>query len=127
MGHTFESQRKKLDGLALEVRDPRASELIALVGQNELRLSGGAKDVLPNLRAMVNGGELFQVHSVLAAAYHDVGDAAAAANELAWLRANRGRAYAEYAGSSALQALNVMDSTKSPAGNACVASSASGR
>ena len=109
------------------MRDPRASELIALVGQNELRLSGGAKDVLPNLRAMVNGGELFQVQSVLAAAYHDVGDAAAAANELAWLKANRGRAYAEYAGSSALQALNVMDSTKSPAGNACVASSASGR
>lgn len=65
---------------------------------NGQRLSGRAQEALPRLRSMVNGAQISQIYSVLAAAYHDAGDAAGMPGE-SWLRGQQGRAYAEYAGS----------------------------
>jgi hypothetical protein len=105
--------------LAIQIDDPRARQLITLVRANERRLSGDAAGAIPMLKALVDGGELYQVHSVLASAYVDTGAAQNEAKERAWMRANRGRAYVEFAGSSVLQALNVRDSTVAPARPGC--------
>ncbi len=109
----------ELERLAIQIDDPRARQLITLVRANERRLSGDAAGAIPMLKALVDGGELYQVHSVLASAYVDTGAAQNEAKERAWMRANRGRAYVEFAGSSVLQALNVRDSTVAPARPGC--------
>jgi putative peptide modification system cyclase len=119
LGAAFSTDLPRLEALAKEVGDVRAAELVSLVRANALRLSGQASEALPRIHDLVNGGEIFQVHSVLAAAYRDVGDTTGAERELSWMRQQRGRAYAEYAGSSTLQALNVRDSAAGPALDGC--------
>lgn len=118
--HTItESQVTRLDGLAKEVGDPRASQLVALVRANQRRIRGDVTGAISDLRGMVNGAELFQVHSVLAMAHESAGDDAGRSREEAWLRGHRGLAYAEYAGSAVLQSLNVGDSLETPSFATC--------
>lgn len=103
-------QSRQMLAVARDVGDPRATQLVKLLLANEQRIAGDALGAAAQLRGMVDGSELFQVHSALATAYQSAGDQAAADRETAWMRSNRGRAYAEYAGSAVLQSLNVRDS-----------------
>ena len=115
-----EKQLGALSTLAIAIGDPRAQQLVALVSANHRRMMGDTARAVSELKSLVNGSELYQVHSVLAMALAESGDADGAARELAWLRGHRGAAYAEYAGSSVLQALNVRDSRKAPEGAHCL-------
>ncbi len=109
----------RLEALARVIKDPRADQLLALVKANDKRMRGETAQAVHEARALLNGSELFQVHSVLAMALAESGQHSAAEQELAWLRAHRGIAYAEYAGSAVLQALNVRDSARAPKPTQC--------
>lgn len=113
----------ELERLAAASGDPRARQLVTVVKANALHLSGNSADAIPMLQALVDGSELFQVHSVLAAAYAGTDATHEQRGQLAWMRAHRGRAYMEFAGSSALQAMNVRDSRLGPARPECTAAS----
>ncbi|WP_312238872.1 putative peptide modification system cyclase [Stenotrophomonas sp.] len=114
-----ERQAARMQSLAKEIGDPRAAQLVALVLANQRRIRGDATGAIAELRDMVNGTELFQVHSSLAIAHESAGDDAGRAKEAAWMRGHRGLAYAEYAGSAVLQSLNVRDSLGDPSHTAC--------
>ena len=101
----------RMETLAAELADPKALQMTALVVANQRRLSGDPAGALVQLEGMVDGSELFQVHSLLALVHGDLHDQPAAARETAWLQRHRGLAYAEFAGSAVLQSLNVSDST----------------
>jgi len=105
--------------LAKTIMDPRGQQLAALVVANDKLMRGDAQAAAADARALVNGSELFQVRSTLAMALQESGNRAAAEQEFAWLRSHRGIAYAEYAGSAVLQALNVRDSRSVPQVTRC--------
>jgi len=109
----------RLDELARSIKDPRAEQLLALVHANDKRMRGDTQRAVQEARALLNGSELFQVHSVLAMSLAGNADPAAADKEIAWLRSHRGIAYAEYAGSAVLQSLNVRDSRLPPQATQC--------
>lgn len=115
-------QVAELDVLAADAVDPRARQLAAVVKANALHLSGDSAQAIKMLQAMVDGSELFQVHSVLAAAYAAQGAIQEQQSQLDWMRRHRGRAYTEFAGSSVLQALNVGDSQRGPSRPGCALS-----
>lgn len=119
MGRSVAADITKLSGLARDIADPRSTQLVEVVQANQLRLAGDAGAAVLRLNRLLDGAELYQVHSVLAAAYRDQGDEAGLARERDWMKQNRGLAYAEYAGTSTLQPLNVRDSTHGPARDAC--------
>lgn len=100
----------RLQAMSAALGDPRALQMVALLAANEARLQGRTEASLRELRALVDGGELFQVHVALRDALIAGGQQDAAAIEQRWLAGQRGRAYAENAGSYLLQALNVHDS-----------------
>lgn len=100
----------RMEALATGLADQKALEMTALAMANQRRLSGDPAGALRQLDAMVDGSELFQVHSVLAMVHADLGDTVAAQRETDWLHAHRGLAYAEFSGSAVLQSLNVRDS-----------------
>ncbi|NIJ70095.1 putative peptide modification system cyclase [Xanthomonas sp. 60] len=100
----------RMETLATGLADQKALEMTALVVANQRRLSGDPAAARLQLEAMVNGTELFQVHSVLAKVHADLGDRIAAQRQTDWLHAHRGLAYAEFSGSAVLQSLNVRDS-----------------
>jgi len=100
----------RMEALATGLADQKALEMTALAMANQRRLSGDPAGALRQLDAMVDGTELFQVHSVLAMVHADLGDTVAAQRETDWLHAHRGLAYAEFSGSAVLQSLNVRDS-----------------
>lgn len=109
----------RLDELARSIKDPRAEQLLALVHANDKRMRGDTLGAVQEARALLNGSELFQVHSVLAMSLAGNTDLTAADKEIAWLRSHRGIAYAEYAGSAVLQSLNVRDSRLPPQATQC--------
>lgn len=109
----------RLDELTRSIKDPRAEQLLALVHANDKRMRGDTLGAVHEARALLNGSELFQVHSVLAMSLAGNADPTAADKEIAWLRSHRGIAYAEYAGSAVLQSLNVRDSRVPPKATQC--------
>jgi len=109
----------RLDELARSIKDPRAEQLLALVHANDKRMRGDTLGAVQEARALLNGSELFQVHSVLAMSLAGNTDLTEADKEIAWLRSHRGIAYAEYAGSAVLQSLNVRDSRLPPQATQC--------
>jgi len=114
-----EKQATRMESLAKEIGDPRAAQLVALVRANQRLMNGDATGAIADLRDMINGAELFQVHSSLAIAHQSAGDDAGRTKEVAWMRGHRGLAYAEYAGSAVLQSLNVRDSLGDPGYAVC--------
>ena len=105
---------------ARESNDTSALRMIELVEINQLRMSGDAAGAVARLQPLVNGEELFQVHSLLAQAYADAGDKDGQQREASWMQKHRGRAYAEWIGSAPLQALNVRDSLGTPLAGGCL-------
>lgn len=105
---------------ARESNDLSALRMIDLVEINQLRMSGDAAGAVARLQPLVNGEELFQVHSLLAQAYADAGDKDGQQREASWMQKHRGRAYAEWIGSAPLQALNVRDSLGTPLAAGCL-------
>jgi len=104
------SRLPRLQTISDKLEDPRASQMVELVAANQERMDGNLTSAIQALRALVDGGELYQVHVVLRDALTAAGEHDAAAVEQRWIAAQRGRAYAENAGSYLLQALNVADS-----------------
>ena len=121
MGAQVRGDIELLKRLAGQAADPRSAQLVALVEANDARLSGDATEAARQLNRLLDGSELYQVHSVLAATYRDLRDEARVARELDWMWKNRGLAYAEYAGTSTLQPLNVRDSRQGPSEDSCQA------
>ncbi|WWW36197.1 putative peptide modification system cyclase [Stenotrophomonas rhizophila] len=109
----------RLNDLARNIKDPRAEQLLALVHANDNRMRGDMQGAIKKARALLNGSELFQAHSVLAMSFSETANPGLADKEIAWLRAHRGVAYAEYAGSAVLQSLNVRDSRLPPQAAQC--------
>lgn len=103
-------QLPHLQRLAKALDDPRGTQMVAVLVANQDRVDGRAAESVQRLRTLIDGGELFQVHVALQDSLVAAGDQVAAAAEQRWLATQRGRAYAENAGSYLLQALNVHDS-----------------
>lgn len=95
--------------LARQLGDARAAQVVSIVDAVELARRGKTGQSVARLKALEDGSELYQVHSALRRAYLAEGAEQDAERERQWLLANRGRAYAESAGSYAMQALNVHD------------------
>ncbi|HIE1101584.1 putative peptide modification system cyclase [Stenotrophomonas maltophilia] len=121
MGHWTSVSRfdARLTALSAQIGDDKTREMAAIVGANQRRLAGDATGAVQQLQPFVNGNELFQVHSVLAQALGELGDDAGQQQQQQWMRAHRGRAYAEASGSAVLGGLNVRDSTHSPVAAGC--------
>ncbi|WP_445098093.1 putative peptide modification system cyclase [Lysobacter sp. F60174L2] len=99
----------KIAPMARTVDSSRLRQLLMIVEAGQLRLQGHAGAAASKLQAMVDGGELFQVHVALRDALRADGRLDQALAEDRWIGARRGLAYVEPAGAQALQLLNVAD------------------
>ncbi|MBH1618530.1 putative peptide modification system cyclase [Stenotrophomonas maltophilia] len=117
--HVDQGALSRLGELARSIKDPRGEQLFAMVQVNDKRMRGDRASAVQEGRALIDGSELFQVHSVLAMALAEDAEHVAEEQEITWLRTHRGVAYAEFAGSAVLQALNVRDSRLEPRTISC--------
>lgn len=121
LGEAVSPFQQRARSLSKEIGDAKTAEMIAVVTANQLRISGDARAAARNLEELINGDELFQVHSALASALRDIGDAAKEHAQQEWMRNQRGLAYGEVAGSAVLRSLNVRDTVAYPPAVGCLA------
>lgn len=100
---------ERLEALVARSGHPGSAGLLVVVQADQWRLAGQPARAVDHLRPLGSGTESVQWHVAMRDALGAAGDARGAAEQVRWLSAHRGKAYADPTGAQAFVVMNVVD------------------